>query len=325
MDWRVIVDAALEVTVVGSFSRIGPAVRRRLFEWGDPPASALRGKTALVTGPTSGLGQATARGLAALGARVVLLGRDERRLARVRDELTRHSGEDRFPTVVADMASLASVRSAIEQIRATETRIDLLVDNAGAIYPERTLSPDGIEATLALLVVGPFALTGGLLPLLRASGDARVIAVTSGGMYTQAARLQDLQFENGAYAGPAAYARAKRIQVALVREWARRLMGEPIAVYAMHPGWADTPGLASSLPAFHRLMRPLLRTPAEGIDTILWLATTQARLRSSGKLYLDRGVRPFDRAPGTRLTAADRRALWDAVVVLSGESDPVPG
>ena len=325
MDWRVIVDAALEVTVVGSFSRIGPAVRRRLFEWGDPPATALRGKTALVTGPTSGLGQATARGLAALGARVVLLGRDERRLARVRDELTRHSGEDRFPTVVADMASLASVRFAIEQIRATETRIDLLVDNAGAIYPERTLSPDGIEATLALLVVGPFALTGGLLPLLRASGDARVIAVTSGGMYTQAARLQDLQFENGAYAGPAAYARAKRIQVALVREWARRLMGEPIAVYAMHPGWADTPGLASSLPAFHRLMRPLLRTPAEGIDTILWLATTQARLRSSGKLYLDRGVRPFDRVPGTRLTAADRRALWDAVVVLSGESDPVPG
>jgi len=321
----VIVDSALEVTVVGSFSRIGPAVRRRLFQWGDPPAAALRGKTALVTGPTSGLGQATARGLAALGARVVLVGRDERRLARVRDQLTRQSGEDRFPTVVVDMGSLASVRSAIEQVGGTETRIDLLVDNAGAIYPERTLSPDGIEATIALLVVGPFALTGGLLPLLRASGDARVIAVTSGGMYTQAARLQDLQFEDGPYAGPTAYARAKRIQVALVREWARRLMGQSIAVNAMHPGWADTPGLASSLPTFHRLMRPLLRTPAQGIDTILWLATTRARLRPSGKLYLDRGVRPFDRVPGTRLTAADRRALWDAVVALSGESDPVPG
>jgi len=325
MDWRVIVDAALEVTVVGSFSRIGPPVRRRLFHWGDPPATALRGKTALVTGPTSGLGQATARGLAALGARVVLLGRDEGRLARVRDELTQHSGEDRFPTVLADMASLASVQSAIEQIRATETRIDLLVDNAGAIYPERTLSPDGIEATLALLVVGPFALTRGLLPLLRASGEARVIAVTSGGMYTQAVRLHDLQFENGAYAGPVAYARAKRIQVALAREWARRMKGEPMTFNAMHPGWADTPGLASSLPAFHRLMRPLLRTPAQGIDTILWLATTQARPRPSGKLYLDRGVRPLDRVPGTRLTPADRRALWDAVVVLSGEPDPVPG
>ena len=90
----------------------------------------------------------------------------------------------------------------------------------------------------------------------------------------------------------------------------------------MHPGWADTPGLASSLPAFHRLMRSLLRTPEDGVDTILWLATTEAPLRPSGKLYLDRGVRPFDRVPGTRLTAADRRALWDAVVTLSGRSDP---
>ena len=141
-------------------------------------------------------------------------------------------------------------------------------------------------------------------------------------MYTQAANLEDLQSENGAYSGSLAYARAKRIQVALVREWARRLNRERIAVNAMHPGWADTPGLASSLPAFHRLMRPLLRTPEDGVDTILWLATTQARPRTSGKLYLDRGVRPFDRVPGTRLTAADRRALWDAVVTLSEGSDP---
>ena len=123
-------------------------------------------------------------------------------MARVRDELTRHSGEDRFPTVVADMASLASVRfGQSSRFDATETRIDLLVDNAGAIYPERALSPDGIEATLAVLVVAPFALVGGLLPLLRASGDARVIAVTSGGMYTQAANLEDLQSENGTYSG----------------------------------------------------------------------------------------------------------------------------
>jgi NAD(P)-dependent dehydrogenase (short-subunit alcohol dehydrogenase family) len=280
------------------------------------------GKTALVTGPTSGLGLATARGLAAVGARVVLVGRNGERLARLRDELTRLAGEDRFPMVVADMASLASVRRAVEQVRATENRLDLLVDNAGAIYPEWTLSADGIEATLALLVVGPFALMGGLLPLMRASGDARVIAVASGGMYTQAVDLDDLQSRNGAYSGALAYARAKRIQVALVREWARRMAGGGIAVKAMHPGWADTPGLASSLPGFHRLMRPLLRTPQEGIDTILWLATTQEQALPTGKLYLDRAVRPFDRVPGTRLAAADRRALWDAVVVLSGGSDP---
>jgi NAD(P)-dependent dehydrogenase (short-subunit alcohol dehydrogenase family) len=324
MDVRVIADAALEVTVVGSFSRVGPAIRRRLFRWADAPPGALVGKTALVTGPTSGLGKATAHGLASLGARVVLLGRDEGRLGRVRDQLTNLAGEDRFPTVVADMASLASVRSAVERIRATETRLDLVVDNAGAIYPERTLSPDGIEATLAVLVVGPFALVGGLLPLLRASRDARVVAVSSGGMYTQPVQIDDLQSQNGAYSGPIAYARAKRIQVALVREWARRLKGERIAYNAMHPGWADTPGVASSLPAFYRLMRPLLRTPEEGVDTILWLATRQP-LRPNGQLYLDRRARPFDRLPSTRLTAADRRLLWDAVVTLSNGPDPAPG
>lgn len=324
MDLRAIVDASLEVTVVGSFSRLGPAVRRRLFGWRRPPHAALLGKTALVTGPTSGLGEATARGLAALGARVVLLGRDEGRLARVRDELMELTGDDRFPTVVADMASLASVRSAVGRILATEGRLDLVVDNAGAIYPERTLSPDRIEATLAVLVVGPFALVGGLLPLLRASGDARVIAVSSGGMYTQGLDLADLQSENGRYTGSLAYARAKRVQVTLVREWARRMKREPIAFNAMHPGWADTPGLARSLPAFHTIMRPVLRTPEEGADTILWLATTQAPLHPNGKLYLDRRPRPFDRVPGTRVIAADRRALWDAIVSLSGEPDPAP-
>ena len=84
----------------------------------------------------------------------------------------------------------------------------------------------------------------------------------------------------------------------------------------MHPGWADTPGLASSLPAFHRLMRPLLRTPARRQSTRScgWPRPRRG-CAPSGKLYLDRGVRPFDRVPGTRLTAADRRALWDAVVI----------
>jgi dehydrogenase/reductase SDR family member 12 len=313
---RAIADGALELSVLGSFSRIGPAVRGRLYGWRRPPAGALRGKTALVTGPTSGLGRETARKLADLGARVVLVGRSQHRLEEVRAELAQMNGEDRFPFVVADLSSLSSVRGAVERIGATEERLDILVDSAGAIVPERTLSPDGIEATLALLVVGPFALTRGLLPLLRASADARVIAVTSGGMYTQAVDLDDLASERIPYSGPRAYARAKRIQVAVVREWARRLAGEPITVTAMHPGWADTPGLAHSLPGFHRVMRPLLRTPEQGIDTIIWLATAEPA-PPAGRLYLDRRPRPFDRIPGTRLTGADRRRLWDALAQMA--------
>ena len=321
---RAIVDDALEISVVGSFSRLGPAVRRRLYRWTAPQAGALAGRTALVTGPTSGLGRDVTRQLAGLGARVVLAGRSEERLAQLRDELALVHGEDRFPIAVVDMGSLASVRVVVERILSTESRLDVVVDNAGAIYPERTEGPEGIEATLTLLAVAPFLLVSELLPLLRKTPGSRVIAVTSGGMYAQRLDLEDLQYRTGVYDGRRAYARAKRAQVALMREWARRLIASGVAFTAMHPGWADTPGLAASLPAFHRVMGPLLRTPAEGIDTITWLATHARPRDVTGRLYLDRRQRPFDRVPATRLTAGDRRRLWDLVVGLSGAVDPAP-
>jgi dehydrogenase/reductase SDR family protein 12 len=276
----------------------------------------------LVTGPTSGLGRAATDALAGLGARVVLVGRSEERLALLRDELVGVHGEDRFPVVVADMGSLASVRAAVARILATESRLDVLIDNAGAIYPERIEGPDGIEATLAVLVVGPFALVAGLLPLLRRTPGARVIAVTSGGMYFQRLDLDDLQSQVGEFTGARAYAKAKRAQIALVREWSRRLAGSGVSFAVMHPGWANTPGLAETLPGFYGLMRPLLRTAAQGADTITWLATHPAPASTSGRLYLDRRPRPFDRIPSTRLTAADRRRLWDEIVALTGEGNP---
>jgi NAD(P)-dependent dehydrogenase (short-subunit alcohol dehydrogenase family) len=321
---RTLVDDLLEITVVGSFTRIGPAVRRRLFGWTDPPAGALAGRTVLVTGPTSGLGRAATVEFAALGARVILVSRDEAKLRALRDELVETHGDDRFPIVVADMGSLASVRAAAEQILSTEERLDVLVDSAGAIFPERVEGPDGIEATLALLVVGPFVLISNLLPLLRRTPGSRVIAVTSGGMYTQGLHLDDLEWRRDGYSGPRAYARAKRAQVALIREWARRLAGSGVSFVAMHPGWADTPGVSASLPGFYGAMGPLLRTPSEGADTIVWLAAEADPGASNGRLFLDRGPRPFDRVPATRVSAADRRALWDAIVRLTGAADPAP-
>ena len=324
MAFSQLVDETLEAAVLPSFSRIGYAVRRRLFDWERPGPSVLAGRTVLLTGPTSGLGRAAVDAFAALGARVVLVGRSAQRLGSVRDELVAVHGEDRFPIVVADLAQLASVRAAVDTVLATEGRLDVLVDNAGAIVAERTETPDGIEATLATLAVGPFALVGGLLPLLRRTAGSRVIAVTSGGMYTQGLRLDDLEWRTEPYHGVRAYARAKRVQVALMREWARRLAPWGITVMAMHPGWADTPGVSASLPGFARLMRPILRTPAEGADTIVWLATAPSREVATGRLYLDRRPRLFDRLPSTRLSPADRQLLWARVVALSGLADPVP-
>jgi NAD(P)-dependent dehydrogenase (short-subunit alcohol dehydrogenase family) len=318
MELRVIIDAALEMTVVPSFSSLGIRIRRWLFAWEPLPDGALRGRTVLVTGPTSGLGRAAAIGLADLGARVILAGRSRERLEAVAVELRERTGEDRFPLLIVDTGSLASVAAAAAQVRATEPRLDVLVDNAGAIFPERALGPDGIERTFATLVVGPFRLVHELLPLLRATPDAQVIAVTSGGQYTQSLPLDDLGFERGTYEGARAYARAKRAQVALIRERARQEGPGGVRFNAMHPGWADTPGLAESLPTFHRLLRPILRTPAEGVDTILWLAADPASRAMNGRLLLDRAPRPFDRIPSTRLSAADRRRLWTAVRGLAG-------
>ncbi|HUG46949.1 MAG TPA: SDR family NAD(P)-dependent oxidoreductase [Candidatus Limnocylindria bacterium] len=318
MDVRALVDDLLEISVVGSFTDVGYEVRSRLFDWRPPPADVLRGRTVVITGPTSGLGRAAAGELAELGARLVLVGRDPDKLGAVRDELLVRHGEDRFATVEADLSSLASVGRAADEILAGESRLDVLVDNAGAMFHERRESPDGIELTLATMVVGPFSLISRLLPLLRAEGGARVISVTSGGMYAQGLPLDDLQFSGAGYSGPKAYARAKRAQTALMREWARRLEGSGVTFNAMHPGWADTPGLADMLPGFERLIGPRLRIPQEGADTIVWLAADPAAATENGGLYLDRRRRPFDRLPATRLTARDRLALWAAVARLAG-------
>ena len=142
-------------------------------------------------------------------------------------------------------------------------------------------------------------------------------------MYAQRLDLDDLQWERRPFDGPRAYAHAKRAQVALMREWARRIPAGEVTFNAMHPGWADTPGISAALPRFYGLMGPILRTPAEGADTAVWLAADPAPAGISGRLFLDRRVRPFDRVPFTRTSPADRERLWDLVAELARAAGPV--
>jgi hypothetical protein len=129
-------------------------------------------------------------------------------------------------------------------------------------------------------------------------------------MYTQRIRVQDLLSAGEEFDGPAVYARTKRAQVILTELWAERLKGTGVVVHAMHPGWADTPGLRSSLPRFHRATKLLLRTPEEAADTIVWLGSAPDPGRSSGGFWHDRRQRPTHRVPWTEETPEDRERLW---------------
>jgi NAD(P)-dependent dehydrogenase (short-subunit alcohol dehydrogenase family) len=137
-------------------------------------------------------------------------------------------------------------------------------------------------------------------------------------MYTQRLQADDLQLERRDYSPSGFYAHTKRCEVILTQIWAERLHGSGITAHAMHPGWADTPGVQSSLPRFRFLTRPLLRTAEQGADTIVWLAAAREPAERPGMFWHDREPRPLHRAPWTRESPADRRGLWEECVRLSG-------
>ena len=149
--------------------------------------------------------------------------------------------------------------------------------------------PRGLDASAALLLLSPYRLTLGLKPLLEAAGRSRVINVVSGGMYSQKLSMKNLvatSAEN--FSGAVAYARAKRALMIVTQQWSKEWREAGISVNAMHPGWADTPGVETSLPRFHSLTRFALRSPLEGADTIVWLAAATEAHKLNGQLLLDR-------------------------------------
>ncbi len=320
-----LLDTVLDRTVIGGYTNVGYRIRRR--GWSTPQLPSLPGRVVMVTGPTSGLGLAAAEGFARLGATVWLVVRSDARGEQARAAVVERSGNRDVHVGLCDLSDLQSVRRFAERFTAQAERLDVLVNNAGVLSAERTVSPDGIELTFATNVLGPFLLTNLLTPLLEASAPARIINVSSGGMYTQRIRVGDLQSGRGEFDGPTAYAQTKRAQVILTEIWAQRLKDRGVVVHAMHPGWADTPGVKTSLPRFYRITRPLLRTPEQGADTIVWLGAADAPGRSTGLFWHDRRPRPTHLLPWTRETQLEREQLWAQCARLSGweehtSSDP---
>jgi NAD(P)-dependent dehydrogenase (short-subunit alcohol dehydrogenase family) len=170
---------------------------------------------------------------------------------------------------------------------------------------------------MAVHVLGPVLMTELLLPRLGVGGDARVVAVTSGGMYAQQLRADDPEYHQGRYSPTTAYARSKRAQVELAPLLAARWAPDGVGVHVTHPGWADTPGVVESLPRFHQITGPLLRDAAGGADTTVWVAAIQPP-PPSGQLWHDRRARPTHVLRRTQVTPADVATLWDWVQEATG-------
>ena len=318
-----LLDTILDRTVIAGYTRVGYRMRRGM--WSTAEEQPMGGKVVLLTGGTSGLGLAAAEGFARLGAAVRLLARSTERGERARATVAERTGNSDVQVSLCDLSDLEAVRQFAEHFSAQTPRLDVLVNNAGAMAGERTLSVDGIELTFATNVLGPFLLTNLLVPLLEQSKPARIVNVSSGGMYTQRIHLDDLQMAHGEFDGATAYARTKRAQVILTELWAERLQDTGVVVHAMHPGWVDTPGLKSSLPRFYALTKRLLRTPQEGADTIVWLGAAARPTRSSGGFWHDRRERPTHRVPWTKQTPQGHKRLWAECERLSGwHETPTP-
>ncbi|MEW1914092.1 SDR family NAD(P)-dependent oxidoreductase [Kitasatospora sp. NPDC085895] len=318
-----VVDTALDRTVVLGYGNVGLRARRRLPTWpADPPR--MDGKVVLVTGAASGIGLAAAAGFAGLGASVRVLARDRLR-AEQAVRLTRERAGPGAPAAVpvaCDLTSRAELRSFVEAFLSGEPRLDVLVNNAGVMPDERSFGADGVELDFATHVLAPWMLIRGLAPLLARSAPARVINVTSGGQYDQRIPTGDLQSLHGRYGPKKVYARTKREEMVITEQWARRLAGQGIHVHAMHPGWADTKGVRQWMPLFRAVTRPIIRTPEEGADTVVWLGAAPEALHSTGLLWHDRRPRPTTYALGAGPDSdAARQELWDHLTDLASAPD----
>jgi dehydrogenase/reductase SDR family member 12 len=300
--------------------------------WADPDMDKqkdLSGKHYIVTGSNSGIGFATAEALAKRKAIVHMVCRNEERANEARDKIVqaaKEAGVD-APNVqvhLADFGSMESVRAFGEKFARENDVLHALINNAGALFKEETRTALGVELSMAVSMSGSFLLTGLLLPLLKKAPKGRVVNVSSGGQYLVGLDAHDLagKARTGAvYNGAAAYAYAKRAQVELTSHWARHPAGKGVIFHSMHPGWAKTPGVATSLDDFSVKHADMMRDQDQGADTAVWLAIADEPAEKNGLFWLDRSeVRTDMRLAFTKASDSDRETLWKECEKLCGWS-----
>ena len=275
-----------------SFTIIGHGVRRLAWKRLD---TDFRGQTWLVTGATGGIGRAIALAAARHGAHVLAVGRSAEGLT----ALVREGGAS-----IAPCRHDLSLISENRLLAASTRKIDVLVNNVGILDHCYHSTPEGWGRMYATNILGPYALTEGLLARGRLAG-ATIINMASGGLYNAPLNLEGLDARPPSFSGLVAYATHKRAQIALSDAWNGT---DGATAYTMHPGWVRTDGVRDALPRMDRLIGAILRRPAEGADTAVWLAATRPT-PLAGALWFDRAARPAHAYAATRRALATSEAL----------------
>ncbi len=283
---------------------------------------SMKDKVCLVTGATSGIGEVTARTLAQMGATVIVVGHSPERGAATLQRIQAAAVNAVVEFMLADLSAQAQIRQLAERFKRKYPRLDVLVNNAGAIFTARQQSADGFEMTFALNHLNHFLLTHLLLDTLEASAPARIVNVASGAhQRVPGINFDDLQGERG-YNGIRAYGQSKLANLLFTYELSRRLEGRGLTVNAMHPGWVGTNFAHNNgrlVALGMRLIRPMIRTPAEGARTVIYLATSPAVEGVAGKYFVDEKEVPSSAASYDRAAA---RRLWQASEALTGLPGP---
>jgi len=298
----------LDLSPFLSFDRFGFERHSIGFESADLEVD-LYGRRCLVTGPGAGIGYEAALAFADLGAEVVLLSGQGEQAQEAAASIRQSTGNRRVSVQEIDLTSNPSVDAAVAELR--KSPVDVLVHCAEHFSKERMKTNAGDECSFATNVLGPHRLTSGLASALEASDDARVIWVSSAVMLTRRLNLEDPSWQERDYDGAAAFAETKRAQIVLAELWAEAFDGTSVHVNSMHPGWVvDLPIVRAWLPLLRKLANPILRSPAEGADTIVWLAASQAAEGRTGRFFFDRQAVRTHWLSTTVETRDDRERLW---------------
>jgi len=291
------------------------------LEEGEDSSVLMKGRTCLVTGATSGIGKATAIGLAKLGASVVIVSRDPEKRKASLEEVKRVSGNNSIFLLNADLSSQAAVRKLAGEFKSKfKDHLHVLVNNAGVFLTKRITTVDGLETTFAVNYLAPFLLTNLLLDVLKSSAPSRIVNVASATERSAHIDLSDLNWERKKYRGIAAYSQSKLAMIMFSYELSRRLEGTGVTVNALHPGTIRTNlghGNSGFMSFGFSFVKLFFASPEKGARTVIYLASSPEVERKSGRYFANcKEVRSSDRSYDNVLS----KRLWEISEELTGLS-----